>query len=484
MVYFKCLLCKEQSYKSKRRRKKKMDDGGSTVIGLIIFFVLLILDGIFYGFLTALEEITESQIEKRKEEGNRHAAWLLKVLDSPYKIRHTIQIMANFVSVIFGIYQVRLFGGLLIKNLLEESAQMYLHVLCYAGAAIIGIFIFTAVGVIAPQKIAARRPEQWLFRLAGMVHAVNVILKPYSYLVEKVSNLVVRLFGIDPNASIDDVTEEEIISMVNEGHEQGVLQASEAEMIHNIFEFDDKEAKDIMTHRKHIVAIDGSRPLAQVLEFMLDKSNSRFPVYREDIDNIIGIIHIKDVMMQSRDEQYLNWAVQDIPGLVREAVFIPETRNINELFKSMQSQKIHMVIVVDEYGQTAGLVAMEDILEEIVGNILDEYDEEDIMIVEQPDGSYIMNGMAPFDEVCEVLGVALEEEEYETLNGYLISLIDKIPGDNEQFEVEAHGWQFHVVAVKNKMIQTVKVSKIEVLPEETEESQKTDSCQNEDKVVE
>ena len=484
MVYFKCLLCKEQSYKSKRRRKKKMDDGGSTVIGLIIFFVLLILDGIFYGFLTALEEITESQIEKRKEEGNRHAAWLLKVLDSPYKIRHTIQIMANFVSVIFGIYQVRLFGGLLIKNLLEESAQMYLHVLCYAGAAIIGIFIFTAVGVIAPQKIAARRPEQWLFRLAGMVHAVNVILKPYSYLVEKVSNLVVRLFGIDPNASIDDVTEEEIISMVNEGHEQGVLQASEAEMIHNIFEFDDKEAKDIMTHRKHIVAIDGSLPLAQVLEFMLDKSNSRFPVYREDIDNIIGIIHIKDVMMQSRDEQYLNWAVQDIPGLVREAVFIPETRNINELFKSMQSQKIHMVIVVDEYGQTAGLVAMEDILEEIVGNILDEYDEEDIMIVEQPDGSYIMNGMAPFDEVCEVLGVALEEEEYETLNGYLISLIDKIPGDNEQFEVEAHGWQFHVVAVKNKMIQTVKVSKIEVLPEETEESQKTDSCQNEDKVVE
>lgn len=461
-----------------------MDDGGSTVIGLIIFFVLLILDGIFYGFLTALEEITESQIEKRKEEGNRHAAWLLKVLDSPYKIRHTIQIMANFVSVIFGIYQVRLFGGLLIKNLLEESAQMYLHVLCYAGAAIIGIFIFTAVGVIAPQKIAARRPEQWLFRLAGMVHAVNVILKPYSYLVEKVSNLVVRLFGIDPNASIDDVTEEEIISMVNEGHEQGVLQASEAEMIHNIFEFDDKEAKDIMTHRKHIVAIDGSLPLAQVLEFMLDKSNSRFPVYREDIDNIIGIIHIKDVMMQSRDEQYLNWAVQDIPGLVREAVFIPETRNINELFKSMQSQKIHMVIVVDEYGQTAGLVAMEDILEEIVGNILDEYDEEDIMIVEQPDGSYIMNGMAPFDEVCEVLGVALEEEEYETLNGYLISLIDKIPGDNEQFEVEAHGWQFHVVAVKNKMIQTVKVSKIEVLPEETEESQKTDSCQNEDKVVE
>lgn len=461
-----------------------MDDGGSTVIGLIIFLVLLIMDGIFFGFLTALEEITESQIEKRKEDGNKYAAWLLRVLDSPYKTRHTIQIMTTFVSVIFGIYQIRLFGGMLVRNFLNQDAQLYLHFLCYAGAAIIGIFLFTAVGVLAPQKIAARRPEQWLFRLSGIVHGMLMILKPYSYLVEKVSNLVVRLFGIDPNASIDDVTEEEIISMVNEGHEQGVLQASEAEMIHNIFEFDDKEAKDIMTHRKNIVAVQGTMQLSEVLEFILDKNNSRFPVYGEDIDNIIGIIHIKDVMIQSRNEQYLNWAVQDIPGLVREAVFIPETRNINELFKNMQSQKIHMVIVVDEYGQTAGLVAMEDILEEIVGNILDEYDEEENMIVEQPDGSFIMNGMAPFDEVCKILQLETDEDEYETLNGYLISLIDKIPGDNEQFQVEDKGWQFHIVAVKNKMIQTVKIAKVEVALEDEEESQRADSCQNDEKVVE
>ena len=369
-----------------------MDDGGSTVIGLIIFCVLLIMDGIFYGFLTALEEVTESQIQKHQEEGDKHAEWLLRVLDSPYKTRHTIQIMITFVSVVFGIYQVRLFGVLLIQKFIQEGAQIYWYFLCYAGAALIGIFIFTTVGVLAPQKIAARRPEKWLFRLAGLMHGIIVFLKPCSYLAEKVSNLVVRIFGIDPNASIDDVTEEEIISMVNEGHEQGVLQASEAEMIHNIFEFDDKEAKDIMTHRKNIVAVDGTMSLSQVLEFMLDKNNSRFPVYGEDIDNIIGIIHIKDVMIQSRNERYKNWSVQDIPGLVREAVFIPETRNINELFKNMQSQKIHMVIVVDEYGQTAGLVAMEDILEEIVGNILDEYDEEENMIVEQPGGSFLMNG--------------------------------------------------------------------------------------------
>lgn len=461
-----------------------MDDGGSTVIGLIVFLLLLVLDSIFYGFLTALEEITESQIQKRKEDGNKHAEWLLRVLDSPYKTRHTIQIMSTFVSVVFGIYQVRLFGGLLIQNFLQEGAQIYWHFLCYATAALIGIFIFTAVGVLAPQKIAARCPEKWLFRLAGLMHGIIVFLKPCSYLAEKLSNLVVRLFGIDPNASIDDVTEEEIISMVNEGHEQGVLQASEAEMIHNIFEFDDKEAKDIMTHRKNIVAVDGTMSLSEVLEFMLDKNNSRFPVYGEDIDNIIGIIHIKDVMMQNRNKQYQDRAVQDIPGLVREAVFIPETRNINELFKNMQSQKIHMVIVVDEYGQTAGLVAMEDILEEIVGNILDEYDEEENMIMEQPDGSFLMNGMAPFDEVCKTLELDMQEDEYETLNGYLISLIDKIPGDNERFQVESQGWQFHAIAVKNKMIQTVKVKKLEASSESITESDKADTCQNTKKVVE
>ncbi|MEG0963088.1 MAG: hemolysin family protein [Lachnospiraceae bacterium] len=467
-----------------------MDDGGSPVIGLIVFLVLLILDGIFYGFLTALDEVAESQVERKAEEGDKQAQWLLTVLDSPYNTKHTIQSLVTFVSVIFGIYQVRLFGGMLIQNVLNEDASIYLHMLCYTAAAIGCIFLFTAIGVLAPQKIAARCPHQWLFRLAGIVHMMMLVLRPYSYLTEKLSNLVVRLAGIDPYERIDDVTEEEIISMVKEGHEQGVLQASEAEMIHNIFEFDDKEAKDIMTHRKHMVVIDGSMNLQDVLQFMLDKNNSRFPVYKEDIDNIIGIIHIKDVMIQSRQTQYLNWEIQDIPGLVREAVFIPETRNINALFKSMQSQKNHMVVVVDEYGQTAGIVAMEDILEEIVGNILDEYDEDDTMIVEQLEGGYVMNGMAPFDEVCDTLQMTVDEEEYDTLNGYLISLIDKIPGDNEQFEITENGWNFQVVSVKNKMIQTVRVTEAQEEAKEQDgenlypESSIPDTCQNDNKVIE
>lgn len=456
-----------------------MDDGGSPVIGLIVFFLLVAVNGGLYGFLTALEEISESRVAKRAEEGSKQAAWLLKVMDSPYKTRHTIQIMVTFVSGVFGIYQIRLLGNILIHSFLKQGTEPVLRVLCFGLAAVAGIFLFAVMGIIAPQKIAARRPERWLFALAGIIHGITDILKVYMYPAEKLSNLVVRLAGMDPNASFDDVTEEEIISMVKEGHEQGVLQASEAEMIHNIFAFDDKEARDIMTHRKHVAAIEGRMQLKDVLEFILEGSNSRFPVYREDIDNIIGIIHMKDVMIESRKGERLDWAVEDIPGLVREAVFIPETRNINDLFKGMQSRKNHIVIVVDEYGQTAGIVAMEDILEEIVGNIFDEYDEEETMIVSQPDGSFLMNGMAPFDEVCAILEITLEGAEYETLNGFLISLIGKIPGENEQFELDSQGWRFQVFSVRDKIIHTVKVTKCP----EAEEKQSAESCQNGGNVV-
>ena len=438
-----------------------MDDGASPAIGLIVFLGLVIINGSGYGFLTALEEVSEGQVQKRAEAGSKHAAWLLAIMDSPYKVKHAVQILVTFVSGVFGIYQIRLLGDVMFRRLFLESQNPYLLFWCYVLAALAGIFIFVVLGIIAPQKVAARKPEKWLFRLAGAVHGLLYLVWPYAFLAEKLSNLAVRLVGIDPNASFDDVTEEEIISMVNEGHEQGVLQASEAEMIHNIFAFDDKEAKDIMTHRKHVNAIEGGTLLKEALEIILEGNNSRFPVYKGDIDNIIGILHMKDVMIESRKGLYLDRKIQEIPGLVREVAFIPETRNINELFKGMQSKKNHMVVVVDEYGQTAGIVAMEDILEEIVGNIFDEYDEEETDVACQADGSYLIRGMAPFGEVCETLHISAEGAEYETLSGYLISLISKIPGEHEQFELDDQGWHFHVLSVRDKMIHMVKVTEPE-----------------------
>lgn len=271
------------------------------------------------------------------------------------------------------------------------------------------------------------------------------------------TGILKRFFHKLPFGENDDVTEEEIISMVNEGHEQGVLLESEAEMIHNIFEFGDKEAKDIMTHRKNIVALDGSSTFSEALAFMIEHRNSRFPVYEDNIDNIIGVLHIKEALANSQKQELMNTPIRDIPGLVREVEFIPETRNINALFQEMQSAQNHMVIVVDEYGQTAGLVAMEDILEEIVGNIFDEHDVEHHFITEAEDGSFRMSGMTPLEEVEEALHLDFGDADYDTLNGLLISLIDRIPAEDEHVCVTYEGYDFEVLSMKDKMIQWVKV---------------------------
>ncbi len=256
----------------------------------------------------------------------------------------------------------------------------------------------------------------------------------------------------------DKITEQEIISMVNEGQETGVLQANEVEMIQNIIEFTDKEAKDIMTHRSNICALDGTMNLQQTLDRVLCEPYSRFPVFLDDIDNIIGILHIKEVMAFSRKEEYLSWQIKDIEGMFSKSEFIPETRKISDLFQKMQAKKAHMVIVVDEYGQTSGLVALEDILEEIVGNIFDEHDKEKQLIEQLPDGSYQMHGMADFDDVMDILRME-PEEEYDTLNGFLIAMIDRIPTDGETFSVHYGGYHFHVTKVENKMIRTVQIKK-------------------------
>lgn len=295
-----------------------------------------------------------------------------------------------------------------------------------------------------------------------------------------VSKLFSKLFGVTVFKDLEDVTEEEIISMVNEGHEQGVLLASEAEMIQNIFEFGDKEAKDIMTHRKNILAIDGNSTFLEVLEFVTENNYSRYPVYEDNLDNIIGILHIKEMLKLCRKESIYEQAVKDIDDLIRSAKFIPETRNINTLFANMQSEKNHLMIVVDEYGQTSGIVAMEDIVEEIVGNIEDEHDEETQMIEHLADGSFLMDGMTPVEDALKVLDITFpKEDDFETLNGLLISLIHRIPSEDEHITTEAFGYEFEVLSVENKMIKCVKVTKAQ----EKSGKNAEDSCQSDEIIV-
>lgn len=262
----------------------------------------------------------------------------------------------------------------------------------------------------------------------------------------------------------DDVTEEEIISMVREGHEQGTILASEAELIHNVFEFDDKEVKDIMTHRKNIVSLDGGMSFIDAIEFIIDTGKSRFPVYENDVDSIIGVLHIKDAFTFFEKNEVYRSSIKDIEGLIRPVDFIPETVNINDLFKKMQSKKSHLAMVVDEYGQISGLIAMEDILEELVGNIEDEHDEEENYIRKNDDETFIMDGMTEFSDVKEALSLPVDDDAYETLNGFIISLSDKIPEEGDKTVISAYGYRFSVMSVEDKVIKQVMIKKL--APEE------------------
>ena len=252
----------------------------------------------------------------------------------------------------------------------------------------------------------------------------------------------------------------EIVSMVEEGCQQGIIREDETDMIKNIFDLARQQAQDVMTHRRHIVGIDCEMTLKDALDFMLNDSHSRFPVYEENMDNVIGILFLKDAMRCMTQHGFADWKIRDIRGLLREAVFIPETKELTSLFQMMQSQKLQMVIIADEYGQTAGLVAMEDILEVIVGNIQDEYDNDEPVIQKIDDDTYLISGLAPLTVVAEELGIEFEETEFETLNGYLISRLDKIPDEDEHSRIEACGYLFQIEKVANKMIETVRVSRL------------------------
>lgn len=438
---------------------------GSPLWGLAVFAVFLCLHAILYGFGAAVQNLSDSELEKKAEEGNQNAKKLLHIVEKPVFFVNTLLTTITLVNMVAGAYEYLMLRQWLLR-LWESQIQgiwqmIFLRLAAWLVPAVGMLLTVMVLGILVPKKLAKRYPEKWSYRLLGIVSLLTTLLTPFTSFAALLAGWIIRLFGINPDENLDNVTEEEIMSMVNEGHEQGVLLASEAEMITNIFEFGDKQASDIMTHRKSIVAIDGSWTMKETVDFILKQSNSRFPVYAEDLDNIIGILHFKDAMIYY-EQHDTNQPLSQIEGLLREPHFIPETRNINSLFKEMQSQKTHMAIVVDEYGQTAGLIAMEDILEEIVGNILDEYDEDDETIIRQDDSSYLIQGMAELDEVWDVLGleVAGEEEEYDTLNGFLIYQLDHIPQDEEKVEIAYRGYHFSAQKVKNKMIQLVKVVKI------------------------
>lgn len=277
---------------------------------------------------------------------------------------------------------------------------------------------------------------------------------------------MINLFG-KKQENEKNPSEEQIISAIDEAHSNGVLKKNEAEMIQNVIDFSDTDAREIMTHRSDIKAVEGSSTLEQTVSVLLNGSNSRLPVYEGTIDSIHGIITFKDAMKEYvYHPEGRGSAIADIPGLLREVTIFPETRSIESILQYMRSRKVQIVIVVDEYGQTSGLVAMEDILEKIVGDILDEYDSDDPRTPQRYGNVVIMDGMTPLETAAEVLQVkpGPEAEDFETLNGYLTARLGHIPTEKDKVVSGKH-FLFHILKVENHTIRKVRAER---LPEEKE----------------
>ena len=456
-----------------------MDD--SPLYSLILFIIFVVINALLYAFGDAVRMLNESDVEKNAEAGDKKSIKIKRIIDKPDKFISTVHMVTCVTVALVGFFHLEEYStkcqGFFINHIGAYVTDVFIAVVSYLLVALYLLFLIISLGILVPKRLGAKYSGGCARSLVGFVTLVMSVLTPFTALTTLFANIVLKIFGIDPKEELLNVTEEEIISMVNEGHEQGVLEEREAEMISNIMELDEKTAGDVMIHRKHIVAVDGTWTLEETIEFIISRSYSRFPVYIDDIDNIIGILHLRDAMSYYHKAENRNIQVSEAKDMLMPAVFIPESRNVDDLFKDMQVNKTHMQIVVDEYGQTSGIIAMEDILEEIVGNIWDEYDVEEENISVQPDGSYYVKGLTTLEEMADVLEDEFENEDYDTLNGFLISKLDRIPDEGEKTTLVIDGYEYQILSVKNRMIAMVRITKIPAAEEsgqdkKTEESEK------------
>nr|WP_317349866.1 hemolysin family protein [uncultured Blautia sp.] len=433
-----------------------MDDGSRWPLwGLIILALLILLNGIFYGFAAAVRNISQTEIQKMAAEGDKKAGLLKKLLDEPARYVNAIPLIVTASGIFIGVFLVPMLAKMSRGYIDHFPALLLISVLC--------VMILASFGILMFRRIGNYRSLRYAFRYIRLVNAVVTVLWPLTVLITSLARMTAVLFGVGLREQQEAVTEEEIISIVDEAHEQGVIEKNEAEMIQNIISFNETKVGDIMTHRTSVVAFDQERFLKDVIDEMLEEGNSRYPVYAEDLDDIQGLIHYKDALKFMTQNPWAKFKpLKELPGLIRKADFIPESGSISNLFRTMQLKQTHMAVVVDEYGQTQGVITMEDILEEIVGEILDEYDEdEDIAIQTQTDNSILIDGFAELEDVEEELGISFGKVEVTTLNGFLTDVLGHIPTEADlEKELVANGYRFKIISLGHRTIGKVRAEKI------------------------
>lgn len=438
-------------------------DAGPQIAGqLLLLLILIVINAFFAASEIAMISVDKKKITAQAEDGNKKAKMLLDLLKEPSRFLSTIQVGITFAgfftsaSAAVGISDD--FG-----RFLQSHSIPFAKDVAFVSITLLLGYITLVFGELVPKRIALQYSEKFSMFAVRAISITAKIMRPFVTFLSISTNTVLKLFGISIEGVEEKVTLEEIRSIVEVGQEQGVINPVEKEMIDSVIGFDDKLAEEVMTARTEVFMIDLEDPIEEYLDEMLELKYSRIPVYEDDLDNILGILYLKDFLREAYKVGFENI---DIKKILRPAYFIPERKNVNDLFNELQANRKHLAVLIDEYGGFSGIVTMEDLIEEIMGDIDDEYDHDEPDLKKIDDYNFMAKGAISIKELNSNLGIDLDEdsEDYDTLGGLLMYLMGYIPDDGHKQLVEYENVEFHIEEITDRRIQLVHI----VLKEEIE----------------
>ncbi|MDO4294199.1 MAG: hemolysin family protein [Eubacteriales bacterium] len=439
---------------------------------LLLQVILILINAFFAATEIAVVSTNATKLRKMAEEGDRKAGKLLKLVEQPSSFLSTIQVGITLAGFLGSAFAADSFAGYLVDWVYKDLGYTRLSPDALRVAAVVVITLilsyFTLIfGELVPKRIAMQKSMEVAKFSCGVISVLAVIMRPVVWFLSKSTNLMLRVLHLKTEAEEQSVTEEEIRMMVDLGGEKGTIDQDEQEWIQNVFRFNDISVRDAMTREADVVAFSLDEEDADIINTIRESGLSRYPVYDEDINDVVGILSARDYLLDRRREH-----PEGLRSLLREPYFVPDTIHADDLFRDMQKGKVHIAIVIDEYGQTAGVITMEDLLEEIVGNIYDEFDPaEQPEIVPLGENLWRISGGAYIEDIAEALDIELPEDtDYDTLGGMIFSCLRTIPADGSQFDVQVNGLDIHVEKLEDQRVETALVKKLPAPePEKDEE---------------
>lgn len=435
---------------------------------IIVLVVLILINAFFAASEIAFISLNDAKVEKQAKEGNKKAKQVAKMLESPSRFLATIQIGITLAGFLSSAFASDAFASRLAPILNQWIPAISITTWQSISIILITIILsfFTLVfGELVPKRLAMKNYEKIAYGTIGIIRFIYLLTVPFVKLLTASTNFISKLFGVSEKDE-EVVTEEEIKMMIDEGQEKGSIEENEKELINNVFEFNDTTVSEIMTHRTDIFALNINQNVNGVIEELDEYRYSRIPIYEDTIDEIKGVLYLKDLLKHVKSKKNVK-----LKTIMRPAYFVAQSKPIDELFKELQKKNYQMAIVLDEYGGTAGLITMEDILEELVGDIFDEYDEIEKEYDKIDENTYLITGSMTISDLNKLLKIEIPEGDYETLSGYLQEKLGRIPEDSETPIIETPSVTYKIEKYEDKRIVKVKACKNNTIKEEKEDTE-------------